>query len=374
MLVYVLSMKTMGLYSTQKHEEKEKTAIRKEAKELAELNAEKLLKTEAYDFLREDPRLKDIVLLGLGGSHAYGTNIESSDVDVRGIAMDKEDDILLGKTFEQVVDKATDTTIYSFRKIITLLSDCNPNTIEMLGLKPEHYLITTPVGQTLIDNRQWFLSQKCVKAFGGYAAQQLYRMRHLAAQDFDKEELERHIMRTLQSISEHFPQKYTPFDKEGLKFFIDTSAKEDMDTEIFVDIFLPNYPIRDLCMMLSELNQTIKSYNKVGKRNENASKHQKLGKHMMHLFRLYRMAVDIMEKGEIITYREKEREEFLAIRNGLFLTEDDKIRPGFEDALREEERRFAEAKKHTLLPQEPDYKAINEFVRDVHRDIIITGE
>ena len=43
----------------------------------------KLLKTPAYDFLREQERLK-IQYLTLGGSRAYGTNIETSDVDIRG--------------------------------------------------------------------------------------------------------------------------------------------------------------------------------------------------------------------------------------------------------------------------------------------------
>ena len=49
---------------------------------------------------------------------------------------------LLGLTsFEQYEDVHTDTVIYSFNKIIRLLLECNPNTIEMLGLDEEQYLI-----------------------------------------------------------------------------------------------------------------------------------------------------------------------------------------------------------------------------------------
>ena len=100
-----------------------------------------LLNTLEYDFLRTNPHLgNNIILLGLGGSHAYGTNVEGSDVDIRGIALNSKSDILGSSNFEQVVNEATDTTIYSVRKIISLLTSCNPNTIEMLGLKPEHYL------------------------------------------------------------------------------------------------------------------------------------------------------------------------------------------------------------------------------------------
>lgn len=41
----------------------------------------KLIASEEYDFLRTNPHLKDkIVFLTLGGSHAYDTNIETSDV------------------------------------------------------------------------------------------------------------------------------------------------------------------------------------------------------------------------------------------------------------------------------------------------------
>ena len=78
----------------------------------------KKLKTSEYDFLREDKNLDDnIILLTLGGSHAYGMDKEGSDLDVRGIALNSKKDILLGTDFEQVVNADTDTTIYSFNKI-----------------------------------------------------------------------------------------------------------------------------------------------------------------------------------------------------------------------------------------------------------------
>ena len=57
---------------------------------------------------------------------------------------------LLGLTnFEQVVNTQTDTTVYSFNKLVSLLLNCNPNTIEMLGCKPEHYFYLTNVGKEI---------------------------------------------------------------------------------------------------------------------------------------------------------------------------------------------------------------------------------
>lgn len=51
---------------------------------------------EQYDFLRTNPHLKDrIIFLTLGGSYAYGTNVETSDVDVRGCAMNSKSEVAL---------------------------------------------------------------------------------------------------------------------------------------------------------------------------------------------------------------------------------------------------------------------------------------
>ena len=123
----------------------------------------KAVSGEKYNFLHENRHLGDnIILLGLGGSHAYGTETDTSDLDIRGCALNSREEILCGESFEQVIDNATDTTIYSFKKLIRLLTDCNPNTIEILGLKPEHYLYLSDTGKQLIDNRRMFLSKKAV--------------------------------------------------------------------------------------------------------------------------------------------------------------------------------------------------------------------
>ena len=75
---------------------------------------------------------KQIILLGLGGSYAYGTNIEESDIDLRGIATHTPKEILTRSGFEQFNDTKSDTVIYSLEKMIRLLSDCNPKNIEIL--------------------------------------------------------------------------------------------------------------------------------------------------------------------------------------------------------------------------------------------------
>lgn len=97
-------------------------------------NYDEILKGTEYSFIKTNEYLgKHVILLGLAGSYSYGTNIETSDVDVRGIALNQKSDLIGLTQFEQYVDDNTDTVIYAFNKIVTLLLSCNPNTIELLG-------------------------------------------------------------------------------------------------------------------------------------------------------------------------------------------------------------------------------------------------
>ena len=118
----------------------------------------KELSSDTYSFLKTDPNLgNNIIILTVGGSHAYGTDIEGSDLDIRGCALNSKMQILTNQNFEQFTNSDTDTTIYAFNKLISLLSNVNPNTIEMLGNKPEHYFYLSPIGRELIDNTHMFL-------------------------------------------------------------------------------------------------------------------------------------------------------------------------------------------------------------------------
>ena len=59
--------------------------------------------------------------------------------------------------YEQYVDTVTDTTIYTFNKMITLLLSCNPNTLELLGLNEEHYLYLS-ILKDISNSRQFYCS------------------------------------------------------------------------------------------------------------------------------------------------------------------------------------------------------------------------
>lgn len=235
-----------------------------------------------YDFLRINEHIKNrIIFLTLGGSYAYDTNIETSDIDIRGCALNSPTDLIGLSNFEQMVDTITDTVVYGFNKLVKLLINCNPNTIEMLGCKPEHYLIITDIGKEMINNRKMFLSQRAIHSFGGYATQQL----RLLENNF-------------------------------------SNRKKD---------------------------------------NEH------LNKHAMHLIRLYLMCLDILEKEDIITYREQEHDLLMKIRGGEYQLEDGSYRSEFFEMVNWFEERMNYAKENTSLPERPNMKKIEEFVMSVNR-------
>ena len=331
----------------------------------------KKLNNQEYDFLRTDEHLgENIILLGLGGSYAYGTNTESSDIDCRGVALNSKKEILLGNGFEQVENKETDTVIYSFTKIVNLLSNCNPNVIEILGLKPEHYLYISPIGKELLENKKMFLSKKAVNSFGGYANSQLRRLDNKAVRLVEQEQREKHILNSINNASINFKERYFQYPDDAIKLYIDKSDSEDLDSEIYMDVKLTKYPLRDYKAMWSEMNNVVKDYSKIGKRNKHAIEHGKLGKHMMHLIRLYMMCLDILENKEIVTYREKEHDLLMSIRNGDYLDNNRQPIPEFFEMVDDFEKKMEYAKENTDLPDKPNYKAIQEFVMSVNERIV----
>ena len=329
------------------------------------------LKSEEYGFLRKDKNLSNnIIILTLGGSHAYGTDNENSDLDIRGCALNSKMQILTNENFEQFVNEATDTTIYAFNKLISLLSNVNPNTIEMLGNKPEHYFYVSPIGQELIDNAHLFLSKKAIYSFGGYANQQLRRLENKSNRLVGQAQNEEHIYKTIEHAAYDFKNRYFTMPDDAIKLYIDKAVQEGYDTEIFMDVNLSHYPLRDYKGMWSEMQSIVKAYGKIGKRNEKAIEHNKLGKHMMHLVRLYMMCLDILEKEKIVTYRADEHDLLMDIRNGKYLDNNRQPIAEFYEIVDDFEKKLEYAKLHTNLPDNPDYKAINEFVASVNERVV----
>jgi len=331
----------------------------------------KLMNTSEYDFLREHERLGNrIILLGLGGSYAYGTNNENSDIDFRGITLNMPSDLIGLTEFEQYEDRKTDTVIYAFNKIVKLLLECNPNTCEILGLDEEQYLIKTKLGQELLDNKGIFLSKRAAKSFGGYASAQLRRLQNAIARDsMPQTEKERHILNSVKNALEDCQRRYASFDRGSMRLYIDKAENPEFDTEIFVDADYKHLPLRDYENMWSVMHNVVKDYNKVGKRNRKKDNNH-LDKHAMHLIRLFMMAIDILEKGEINTNRSNDLDLLMKIRNGGFRREDKIYDNEFYNILSDYEERLKKAAQVSALPDQPDMAKVEAFVEYINKRVI----
>ena len=229
-----------------------------------------LLNTSEYDFLRTDPRLgKRIMLLGLSGSYGYGTNREGSDIDFRGVTLNLPSDILGLTTFEQFEDRKTDTVIYGFNKLIGLQLNCNPNTIEILGLDDDQYLIKSSLGQELLDHKQLFLSKRAAASFGHYADAQLRRIQNAIARDtLPQPTREEHIRRSVQHTLDDFNRRYETNEENTARIFVDEAVTEGLQKEIFLEVNFKKYPLRQYNSMMNMLNAVVRDYDRIGKRRD----------------------------------------------------------------------------------------------------------
>lgn len=347
------------------------------------------------------------MLLCYGGSHAYGTNIESSDIDLRGVVFNPTNTLLGNETFEQFEDKNTDTVIYGLNKYIDLLLGCNPNVLESLGCKPEHYFIISPEGQLLLDNKKIFLSRRAIKTFGGYANSQLRRLQNALARDsYPQAEKEKHILGSITHAMEDIVSRYHKINGEPIKYsfcgdhgalrhafseyntamrrmenmkqfeygsielYPDISEKEDMEVEMFCDVVLHHYPLRDYRNIWNEINTIVKDYDKLGKRNTKKDDLH-LNKHAMHLVRLYLMCIDILTKEEIITYREEDHDLLMSIRNGEYQKSDGTYRSEFFELVDNLEKKMKYAAENTSLPEQPDKEAAYEILVEMNKEHIL---
>lgn len=336
------------------------------------------INSKEYDFLRTNKNLnKHLMILTLGGSYSYGLNNEKSDLDIRGITTNTKEEILTMRCRDKPYEnKKTDTTIYTLTQIINLLYNCNPNTIEILGCKDEHYFILTKEGKLLKDNSNLFLSKRAIGSFGGYANSQLRRLTNALARDsYTHNEKEKHILGTIESMFLKLEDRFKEIkNNDDFQLYIDKTDKEEYDEEIFMDINLKHYPLRDFKNIYCDMNNIINDYDKANLNHRNNKKDDiHLNKHISHLFRLYIMGTEILEGKGINTYRTNDRQFLLDLKSGKYVT---KKSDGTEDysfvndLLEPYIKEFEYAKEYTELPDKPNYERINELVMEINRGVL----
>lgn len=126
---------------------------------------------------------KHTIFLARVGSFSYGTNIEGSDIDLRGCLVAPLrsycDPYFTFEQHEEQVAKGfpTDKVVYDIKKFIKLAAQANPNSLEPLFVEPQFIEKITTVGQTLLDNRHLFISQEFKSRIFGFATRELEELR-----------------------------------------------------------------------------------------------------------------------------------------------------------------------------------------------------
>jgi predicted nucleotidyltransferase len=305
-------------------------------------------------------------LIALTGSRAYKIHNPDSDSDYKGICIGLPAHYYGFSKFEQM-DKGwegteapfdylgRDTVIFEIRKFFNLAFDNNPNILDML-YSPDYKLLT-PIGEKLLENRDIFISKRCMKTFSGYAYAQARKIeshrKWLLSPPKTPPTLEQFglteqtiLSKTeLHSFLEYLYQlmrdKIEYIEEKGLvEEGLIKTLQADIDFKQIVTVQgLPEetlQKVKDLTGATDnyiEKLQKTHSYNtakkhwdsyqewKKHRNRERAVLESKIGydsKHGGHLIRLMRMGCEILEGKGILVDREVagDAEEIRNIRNG----------------------------------------------------------
>jgi uncharacterized protein len=297
------------------------------------------------------------------GSHAYGTNIETSDEDYGGVYIQPLNDILGFGYKEQINDNKNDTVFYEVKRFLELISSNNPNTLEALSVPEDCIIYKDPVFDEILKHKSDFVTKVCAKSFAGYAIQQIRKAQGQdKKQNWEKDRMTRktpldfcyfHFVSSSIPLTDYLKQKAmdqrfcglskVPHSRDTYALYYDFGAEETDDSihypklgfrgiafEDSNDIRLSSIPKEaPFCGFVSYNKDgytmhcnDYKSYQEWVKNRNDArwvdvkSHGQKIdGKNILHLVRLLRMSKEIaLGKGLII--RRPDADELIKIRMG----------------------------------------------------------
>lgn len=342
----------------------------------------------------------NIIFETVSGSKSYGTDTKLSDTDYRGVCILKDKTYYFGcgvNTFSQK-DKGwgEDRVIYDIRKFMSLAADNNPNILELLFVDKRHWIKTSSYWDRVVDNRDKFLSKNVRYRYLGYAFSQLGRIKrhrgyllsppkkHPERADFglpDRKLISSDNMGAFQwliatllkgsvdelNLSEETKEELRNINYIGLvqRGIPDNTYKEIKEltgaTDEWVDIMMRE---KAYINAMNEWNsyQTWKT-NRNSDRAKLEAKYGYDSKHALHLVRLLRQGIEILESGKLEVYR-SDREELLSIRNGAWSY--DKLIE-YADKC---EKKAIELYNTSKLPKTPNRAFIDKLCCEIIEDYI----
>jgi hypothetical protein len=114
----------------------------------------------------------NIIFKTVVGSQAYGTSTPTSDIDIKGVYLQSNEEILTGQ-YRQQFEVSKDETYYEVARFLDLLRTANPTVLELLFMPEEHVIHKSPVFDIILKHKQAFLTKQARNSFGGYAVAQI---------------------------------------------------------------------------------------------------------------------------------------------------------------------------------------------------------
>jgi uncharacterized protein len=112
------------------------------------------------------------------GSQAYGTNTTNSDIDYKGVYAQSVDE-LIGFGYKEQFEVSKDECYYEVRRFLQLLESANPTMLELLYIPKSCILEKHTAFDLILENRNNFLTKKCLNSFAGYAFAQIKKAKGL---------------------------------------------------------------------------------------------------------------------------------------------------------------------------------------------------
>lgn len=116
--------------------------------------------------------INNLIFEAIVGSTAYGTKVDTSDIDKKGIYLCSIDD-LISMGYVDQINVTKDETYWELQKFLELCSVGNPTALELLFSDDEFILKTTPQFELIRENKYKFITKKCANSFMNYGYSQI---------------------------------------------------------------------------------------------------------------------------------------------------------------------------------------------------------
>ena len=294
----------------------------------------------------------NLIVKHLAGSKSYGTNIESSDTDIRGIFCGDQNYLRSPwlSCNEISIPEEQDTKYYELTKFMTLVVEQNPNILETLWIDEKDILQSSEAYKHLQQNRDLLLSSKCAFTFSGYAHSQLTRIKNHGKwinnpqpqsppnqtdyisliQSFVDEKILKITPQILHTYNHN--HRLIPYGNNIFGVYHDPSNKHTIynDTNKLNTVFVGNRENLGYPLFIIKFNEDIYTQDKkehtnywTWKNNRNQVRselEQKFGydtKHALHLIRLMTMCKEILT-NHVVNVKRPDAKQLLEIREGKY--------------------------------------------------------